>query len=152
MDFMGHGPLRHTGLSCSCYWAAFQGHGVKWCPCHTPLQRLQWPTPSHGAHGLAVLCYWRDPCLIPWWLKRVFWPCLRRGMKTWAGSCVACQCAKVHCHSKAPLVLFLVPESHSSVLYNVCGGCRSFHLLLGGPFWNTEVFCKHVAANNAEAY
>ena len=38
------------------------------------------------------------------------WPGLRKDVKTWAGSCVACQRSKVHRHTKAPLAPFLVPE------------------------------------------
>ena len=38
------------------------------------------------------------------------WPGLRRDVRTWAGSCVACQRAKVQRHIKAPLAPFRVPE------------------------------------------
>lgn len=41
---------------------------------------------------------------------RFVWPGLKRDVKTWAGSCVACQRAKVQRHVKAPLAPFLVPE------------------------------------------
>lgn len=38
------------------------------------------------------------------------WPGLRKDIKAWAGSCVSCQRAKVHRHTKAPLAPFEVPE------------------------------------------
>jgi len=38
------------------------------------------------------------------------WRGLKKDVRTWAGECVACQRAKVHCHTKAPLERFLVPE------------------------------------------
>lgn len=38
------------------------------------------------------------------------WPGLRKDVKGWASSCVACQRAKVHRHTKAPLEPFLIPE------------------------------------------
>lgn len=41
---------------------------------------------------------------------RFVWPGLRKDVRAWAGSCVPSQCAKVHRHTKAPLVPFLVPE------------------------------------------
>ena len=41
---------------------------------------------------------------------RFVWPGLRKDVRAWAGSCVACQRAKVHRHTKAPLAPFVVPE------------------------------------------
>ena len=38
------------------------------------------------------------------------WPGLRKDVRAWAASCVPCQRAKVHCHTKAPLAPFRVPE------------------------------------------
>ena len=38
------------------------------------------------------------------------WPGLRKDVRAWASSCVACQRAKVHRHTKAPLAPFVVPE------------------------------------------
>ena len=38
------------------------------------------------------------------------WRGLKKDVRTWAGECVACQHAKVHRHTKAPLERFLVPE------------------------------------------
>ena len=38
------------------------------------------------------------------------WPGLRKDVKQWAASCVACQRAKIHRHTKAPLQPFLIPE------------------------------------------
>ena len=38
------------------------------------------------------------------------WPGLRKDVKGWAASCMACQRAKVHRHTKAPLQPFLIPE------------------------------------------
>ena len=38
------------------------------------------------------------------------WPGLRRDVRTWAGSCVACQRAKIQRQIKAPMAPFLVPE------------------------------------------
>ena len=38
------------------------------------------------------------------------WPGLRKDVRGWAASCVACQRAKVHRHTKAPLEPFLNPE------------------------------------------
>lgn len=39
---------------------------------------------------------------------RFVWQCLN--VRIWAGTCVACQRAKIQRHVKAPLVPFLVPE------------------------------------------
>ena len=38
------------------------------------------------------------------------WPGLRKDVRAWAASCVPCQRAKVHRHTKAPLAPFRVPE------------------------------------------
>ncbi|KAK5910103.1 hypothetical protein CesoFtcFv8_003971 [Champsocephalus esox] len=38
------------------------------------------------------------------------WHGLKKDVRTWARECVACQRAKVHRHTKAPLERFLVPE------------------------------------------
>ncbi|XP_033946699.1 uncharacterized protein [Pseudochaenichthys georgianus] len=38
------------------------------------------------------------------------WHGLKKDVRTWAGECVACQRAKVHRHTNAPLERFLVPE------------------------------------------
>ena len=38
------------------------------------------------------------------------WPGLRKQVKGWAASCAACQRAKIHRHTKAPLEPFFIPE------------------------------------------
>ena len=44
------------------------------------------------------------------------WPGLKKDVRAWASSCVACQRAKVQRHTKAPLAPFVVPES-----FLICG-------------------------------
>ena len=41
---------------------------------------------------------------------RFVWPGLRKEVRAWAGSCLPCQRAKVHRHTRAPLAPFVVPE------------------------------------------
>ncbi|RVE65529.1 hypothetical protein OJAV_G00117810 [Oryzias javanicus] len=41
--------------------------------------------------------------------SRFVWPGLRKDVKEWAASCVACQRAKVHRHTRAPLEPFPIP-------------------------------------------
>lgn len=41
--------------------------------------------------------------------SRFVWPGLRKDVKGWAASCIACQRAKVHRHTKAPLEPFPIP-------------------------------------------
>ena len=52
------------------------------------------------------------------------WTGLRKDVKTWASTCIACQCAKVPCHVKAPLGPFLIPERRF----------EHVHVDLVGPF------------------
>jgi len=42
--------------------------------------------------------------------QKFVWRGLKRDVKTWVDSCVACQWAKVHRHTRAPFELFAVPE------------------------------------------
>uniref|UniRef100_A0AAV2JZV2 Gypsy retrotransposon integrase-like protein 1 n=1 Tax=Knipowitschia caucasica TaxID=637954 RepID=A0AAV2JZV2_KNICA len=55
---------------------------------------------------------------------RFVWPGLRKDVKTWASTCVACQRAKVQRHVKAPLGPFSVPERRF----------EHVHVDLVGPF------------------
>uniref|UniRef100_A0AAV2LTK4 Gypsy retrotransposon integrase-like protein 1 n=1 Tax=Knipowitschia caucasica TaxID=637954 RepID=A0AAV2LTK4_KNICA len=55
---------------------------------------------------------------------RFVWPGLRKDVKTWASTCVACQRAKVQRHVKAPLGPFPVPERRF----------EHVHVDLVGPF------------------
>ena len=41
--------------------------------------------------------------------SKFVWPGLRKEVKEWAATCVACQRAKVHQHTRAPLEPFLIP-------------------------------------------
>ena len=43
------------------------------------------------------------------------WRGLKKDVRAWAGTCVACQRAKVHRHMKAPLERFLVPDRFDHV-------------------------------------
>ena len=58
------------------------------------------------------------------------WPGLRKDVRTWAASCVACQRAKIHRHTKAPLEPFRVPERRFDHV----------HVDLVGPFPPSQGF------------
>ena len=42
--------------------------------------------------------------------QKFVWPGLKKDVRAWVDSCVACQCAKVHRHTRAPFEPFTVPE------------------------------------------
>ena len=61
---------------------------------------------------------------------RFVWPGLRKDVKVWASTCMACQRAKVQRHVKAPLGLFTVPERRF----------EHVHVDLVGPFPPSQGF------------
>ena len=60
-------------------------------------------------HNLSHPSIWFTKTLIA---AKFVWPGLQRQVGLWAHMCIACQCAKIQRHTRAPLQTFLVPHCH----------------------------------------
>ncbi|XP_010783119.1 uncharacterized protein, partial [Notothenia coriiceps] len=83
-----------------------------WCDVSTgqprPLVPAAWRRPVFEAvHNLSHPG--RKPS-VKLFSQKIVWQGLKKDVKSWVNSCVACQRAKVHRHTRAPFELFAVPE------------------------------------------
>ncbi|GFU08700.1 retrovirus-related Pol polyprotein from transposon 412 [Trichonephila clavipes] len=49
--------------------------------------------------------------------SKYVWPNMRKTVKDWVQNCIACQCSKVHRHTKTPLGTFALPDARFSHIH-----------------------------------